>query len=904
MNMHLIFLCTLLVFFVSTRIEKVTCEWFDFTEVSGEIKGSWSALSCSADGSKMVAAIDYGSLYTSSNSGETWVVVDNTGVSDGRRWSALTSSANGRFIFAAMGDMGYIYSSSDYGISFLAHEDLGSQMWSAVACSIDCSHVVATFVGGNITFSSDYGVTWAYYQPTLYSPWTSVASNSDGTRYFAGTFGGELMISYDAGNSWSAMVAAGSREWCSVSSSYDGLKLIAGTCSEYLYMSIDGGVTWTNNGVRGHWRSLSTSADGSVVVAAADYNGDLIASFDYGESWVTVTPHPTGSGESWACTALTSDGNLLAAAVASPNGSIYLGQEHETAVPSTSAPSSSFSPTVTRTQYPTPHRMIATSCPSTSAPTSTPSSSVPSSFPSCSAGSFSFGEPLNCSMCPPGTHSNIERRGERREPNSNSCSPCLDGFYSNNFGSVSCTPCEWPYDSLPGSTSCNGIFLNVHSRYYLLFVVIYVATFIGTILSINGHNRCFATILIAFPVIEYTTGVFYVLECRFYTLYLFVWGVLTIFLPALSFVRYLTVSRGYPRLWHSWMSTLLWLGIDGGLPVIKGHTFSCFGLLLIDALVPGRNFYHHLNSVVGCLFLPPIWGVLCVVQLFSAVVLFACLVLSAIFIACWFLIGIYFFQMKSFVSGKIWNFWLLIWTNDKRMEAKLNLDIAFLQEASFSEYVFHTMPQLCFQVYNFHKLGRVSKLGGVSLGVTIVMALYGTYRVVYLYCFRKIPFYTVPLVPSCLGRRYYFEEEAVQEEYEEHMLGHESRIARRDIFVEMNPMISSNANDGSEFQEKDAINPLSICIDQEGLWGIIIQSKLVLEQRSEFRLLGKLNSMLKRLSISSNEDFHRLNSMEINQLSTIIPDELIESFDRFCPITTTVVEKNENEKSLMDGSGR
>merc|ERR1711871_1538159 len=132
----------------------------------------------------------------------------------------------------------------------------------------------------------------------------------------------------------------------------------------------------------------------------------------------------------------------------------------------------------------------------------------------------------------------------------------------------------------------------------------------------------------------------------------------------------------------------------------------------------------------------------------------------------------------------IWNGWLLVWTHGKNLKSSIDFDVYFLQEAFFSEYVFHTLPQLGFIAYNISKEGGIhaSLIGLVNFGITCVMFIYGSYRIWILYfCFRK-DFYRVPFWPAWLIDNFYFDEESIREENEEHMMGHTARQAMKNIF--------------------------------------------------------------------------------------------------------------------------
>jgi len=93
-------------------------------------EGGWSAVASSADGSKLVAGMNAGVIYTSTNSGATWVmnnVLDTA-------WTSLASSADGsRLIGTAM--------------------DIGSGSGVYTSQSIPSPRLNLTSSGGNLTAS-------------------------------------------------------------------------------------------------------------------------------------------------------------------------------------------------------------------------------------------------------------------------------------------------------------------------------------------------------------------------------------------------------------------------------------------------------------------------------------------------------------------------------------------------------------------------------------------------------------------------------------------------------------------------------------------------------------------------------------------------------------------------------
>jgi hypothetical protein len=102
---------------------------------------NWISVASSADGSKLVAAIYGGGIYTSANAGSTWQLI-----------SAPTAN------------------------------------WYAVASSADGVKLAAAVNGGGIYFSSNSGATWTQQTGAPVKNWLTIASSADGTRLAAAVY--------------------------------------------------------------------------------------------------------------------------------------------------------------------------------------------------------------------------------------------------------------------------------------------------------------------------------------------------------------------------------------------------------------------------------------------------------------------------------------------------------------------------------------------------------------------------------------------------------------------------------------------------------------------------------------------------------------------------------------------
>ncbi len=228
---------------------------------------SWQGVASSADGSKLVAAVAGGQLYTSTDFGTNWRARDSN-----RSWYSVASSADGVKLVAVV-NAGQIYTSTDSGVTWTPRDSARS--WQAVTSSADGAKLVAGVApNGQIYTSTDSGATWTPRDSNR--NWQAVASSADGVKLVAGTYGGQIYTSTDSGVTWTAREA--SRTWDGMASSADGSKLVAVAYgSNQIYTSRDSGVTWTPRDAGRNWYGVASSADGNKLVAT-DSSGQIYSS--------------------------------------------------------------------------------------------------------------------------------------------------------------------------------------------------------------------------------------------------------------------------------------------------------------------------------------------------------------------------------------------------------------------------------------------------------------------------------------------------------------------------------------------------------------------------------------------------------------------------------------------------
>lgn len=263
--------------------------------VARESSRNWTSIASSSDGTKLVASVYNGLLYTSTDSGVTW-----TPRATNQAWKAVASSADGTKLVAVVVN-GQIHTSTDSGVTWIPRDSIRN--WSCVASSADGTKLVAAVQGGKIYKSIDSGVTWTIAYVTD-AQWNAIASSANGARVIASSgSSGYLYVSYNSGDSWQIRSGNGdlgndARNWTGVAISSSGEFMAA----------LETGRIWTAHGDGSYWverfkpaegSNISCSGDGKIVIAT-----NLIST-DSGLTWKRA---PTEASRF----ALSADGSKIA----------------------------------------------------------------------------------------------------------------------------------------------------------------------------------------------------------------------------------------------------------------------------------------------------------------------------------------------------------------------------------------------------------------------------------------------------------------------------------------------------------------------------------------------------------------------------------------------------------------
>ena len=227
---------------------------------------SLSGVAVSANGAKIFTAlasatIPKTSILLSQDQCATWAFTGFPDVNSSTQY-CVACSADGTKVIAALNSGPLLYSTNG-GVNCYT-SSVPAKAWMSLASSTDGSRMVAAANPGSVYFSEDFGATWTPTNlPNAY--WLSVCISSDGKTI--GAVANRVFISTNAGVTWRTNAITGHGIGCSA----DGNTwIVAGS---QIYTSTDGGVTWQGNLASAQWNSGVVSADGAEMVAMGSGQG-------------------------------------------------------------------------------------------------------------------------------------------------------------------------------------------------------------------------------------------------------------------------------------------------------------------------------------------------------------------------------------------------------------------------------------------------------------------------------------------------------------------------------------------------------------------------------------------------------------------------------------------------------
>ena len=310
--------------------------------------GNWTGIALSADGKTMLASDSgclnpfaengYGGyLFISSDFGNHFQAISTMGV---ETWSAVSSSSSGQYLAAtttyscSSGSVGpkptalpeSIYTSTDFGKTWVLRKGAGSHPWNSIVSSGDGKKLVATSDDA-LMISSNFGITWSKSTPGKDPGYLNPEISTDGSHVIAveNTGGTTLQNNFivgttNFGKTWKQISPAGLHDWDPAAISSDGNKIIAVDYGGFrfsqpqkqlpgnLYSSSDFGKTWSVLSQRsdGYWSNIVGNNSDTSLMAIG--NQDLFFSGDSGKTWVVRSNELS---RTWITTAMSQDGSFL-----------------------------------------------------------------------------------------------------------------------------------------------------------------------------------------------------------------------------------------------------------------------------------------------------------------------------------------------------------------------------------------------------------------------------------------------------------------------------------------------------------------------------------------------------------------------------------------------------------------
>lgn len=211
-------------------------------------------------------------------------------------------------------------------LAWSAAATLPTTSWHWVASNPSGTVLAAAVIPGKVYVSRDSGANWVD-SGLPDANWISLDMSANGERMVAVGFFGSMYRSTDSGATWSRIDTAfnptNSREYESVTLSHDGQRVVAAVLNGPIYVSQNGGNSFVTAGgsaaAANAWRSVDSSADGSVVVAVTQGNGvpgQVHVSTDAGVTFAArpVTTGGVANPGGWYRVAMSDNGDTIAVA--------------------------------------------------------------------------------------------------------------------------------------------------------------------------------------------------------------------------------------------------------------------------------------------------------------------------------------------------------------------------------------------------------------------------------------------------------------------------------------------------------------------------------------------------------------------------------------------------------------
>jgi hypothetical protein len=258
-----------------------------WTQLSAPIAGRyWKFLASDSTGTNLIAGdfFGYGTVFTSSDSGATWVerLIYNINI---ELIHSVSIDPTGSYVAVCFTGMGALTNLRNTGLTSWPLS-LYTYYYSVniSADNVYRSAVSAEPVGNfRVAYSLDSGTTWQ--NAADFGSVQSVAADSTGQYVVAMIDTGAVYRSADYGATFSQLTSVPASQNYGIVSSSDGTRLVLISSAGAVYVSANSGATWTQTYVNGDIVSGSQVSNYSGQYIYTSLGNDVNLSYDYGVSW-------------------------------------------------------------------------------------------------------------------------------------------------------------------------------------------------------------------------------------------------------------------------------------------------------------------------------------------------------------------------------------------------------------------------------------------------------------------------------------------------------------------------------------------------------------------------------------------------------------------------------------------
>ncbi len=218
----------------------------NWLERTGAGPQGWSSIASSADGQNLAAVVGGsheivgGDVWTSVDRGTSWI--DNRASRKVWGKANLISNNDGSKLTIASLQVG-VWTSGDSGKTWLnRHQRLGIEL--SIAASRSGQQIAAISPKGGVLISQNQGEIWSNQALPGRQIAKYIAMSGNGKILAVSTTTGDIWISTTGGHKWKSRTSPGPKNWTSLSLSLDGSKLIAVESSTSVWIATNSASNW------------------------------------------------------------------------------------------------------------------------------------------------------------------------------------------------------------------------------------------------------------------------------------------------------------------------------------------------------------------------------------------------------------------------------------------------------------------------------------------------------------------------------------------------------------------------------------------------------------------------------------------------------------------------------------